>query len=71
MPLWVPCELRVLGTERSWLLPIYKCVERGGRGLSCQVPQLVITQDNNPIFLASCNWGWGEINQKQSLDAIM
>lgn len=28
-------------------------VERGGGVLSCQVPQLIIAQDSNPIFLVS------------------
>lgn len=53
------------------MLPIYKCLEGGGRGLSCQVSQLMIAQDNNPIFLASCNRGWRKINPKQRLDAVM
>ena len=53
------------------MLPIYKGVERGGGALSCQVPQLVIAQDSNPILLASCNWRWRKINPQQRLDAIM
>lgn len=43
--------------DRVELAAAYLQVERGGGGLSCQVPPLLIAHDNNPIFLASCDWG--------------
>lgn len=48
------CAIRAVDfRDRIELDVAHLQVGRGGRGLSCQVPQLMIAQDNNSIFLVS------------------
>lgn len=52
--------------DRMWLDGAYlqAC---GEPEVQAQLPgaSLLIVQDNNPIFLASCNWGWRKINSSR------